>query len=297
VFLLIPGCADLHQHDFDKSNVVTESDNMPLHNDLCDAIYVITLDRTPERFNKLKKRFHEAGIDNVTRFHAVDGFGVVLVNKATGNVTSGKPAMLKIRKYLFAEKPAMYHVSYGGKYKDAEFDLSSKFRRLSAGEIGVTFSHRAVWLDVVENNYKRVIVFEDDVIPMPGFKKKLQQLLQNIPNDADITFLIVGRRKEKRASYPKIENIFRDFDNVPNNEFVAKIQPNNLVYGMYGYVIDPIGAKKLLNMSKTVKYAIDDIVYQRGGVNAGKLKAYVAKQKLCSVSMADSEIKKMGRSF
>ncbi|GHU16833.1 hypothetical protein FACS189472_02770 [Alphaproteobacteria bacterium] len=258
-----------------------------------DAIYVISLDRTPERFAKTKKLLKENGIE-ANRFQAVDGYDIILTNKNTGEVISGKEAMSNIREYTWNRRPVFYHVSYNGKYKESEFDLLVQDRQFSAGEIGVAYSHRAIWSDVVKNHYSRVLVFEDDMVPLKNFKKNLFDLLNNIPNDADVVFISIGQRKDKSYYYPCIDKIFRDFDKVPGNEFVAKIQATNKVYGMFAYIIGESGAQKLLEKSNSIACPIDDIVLSQ---NAGTMNLYVAKKKFCSVIFSGSEIKKMGRSF
>ncbi|MCR5225168.1 MAG: hypothetical protein K6C34_03735 [Alphaproteobacteria bacterium] len=40
------------------------------------------------------------------------------------------------------------------------------------------------------------------------------------------------------------------------------------------------------------KFPIDDIVYQQGGINTGKVNGYVAIKKLLEPKLTDSEIKK-----
>ncbi len=260
-----------------------------------DAIYVISLDRTPDRFNSIKKRLNDFELEPL-RFSAVDGYDISLTNKKTGEIICGKQKMQNIKKYANI-KSELYHVEYNEKYKDAEFDLSTKNSNFSAGEIGVTFSHRAIWADVIKNKYKKVIVFEDDAIPLKNFKENLFDLLKNIPQDSDITFISVGIRKDKSYYYPDIDKIFRDFDNVPNNKFVAKIQSTNRIYGMFAYIVGENGAKKLLDITNTVNYPLDDIVFQQDGINNGKIKGYTSRKKICSVSFSDSEIKKMGRTY
>ncbi|MDR1235920.1 MAG: glycosyltransferase family 25 protein [Holosporaceae bacterium] len=261
-----------------------------------DIVYVINLDRTPERFEKTNDQLCKSGI-KCLRFSAVDGYLVKLSDQSSGEVISGKESGEKIKKYFREKHPVLYRVTYGGKYKSAEFDLFVKYRRFSAGEIGVTYSHRAIWADVVKNNRQNVVVFEDDVILSENFKKDLEELIHNIPEDADITFIGVGRRPDKRISYPNIDNIFRNFDHVPGNDVVAKIQPTNFVYGMYAYIVSAKGAKKLLELTNRSEYQVDDIIFQQGGINKGIIKAYVAKKKMCYPDCTNSEIRKMGRSF
>jgi GR25 family glycosyltransferase involved in LPS biosynthesis len=290
---ILGGCADRSQ---DRS-VATDNAAMKKskENLLYDAVYVINLDRTPQRFLKIKERLNNEGIEPV-RFRAIDGFEIFLTDKKTGEVIAGKETMKNIGSYTWNKRPVLYHVSYNGKHKEAEFDLLVKYRKFSAGEIGVTFSHRAIWIDIVKHHYKRAIVFEDDAIPLKNFKKDLKNLLENNPTDSDITMISVGRLKDKLFNYPCIDNIFRDFDHVPNNNFVAKIQPTNRVYGSFAYIVGESGAKKLLEESNPILYPIDDIIFQQNG-KKHKINAYVSKKKICTVDFSDSEIKKMGRPF
>jgi GR25 family glycosyltransferase involved in LPS biosynthesis len=65
---------------------------------------------------------------------------------------------------------------------------------------------------------------------------------------------------------------------------------------MFAYIVGESGAKKLLNITNKVNYPIDDIVFQQGGINNGKIKGYTSRKKICSVSFSDSEIKKNGSS-
>jgi hypothetical protein len=66
---------------------------------------------------------------------------------------------------------------------------------------------------------------------------------------------------------------------------------------MFAYIVGEEGAKKLISQTNLLEYPLDDVVLQKGGLEIGKLKAYVAKKKFCSVSFSDSEITKMGRPF
>jgi glycosyl transferase family 25 len=261
-----------------------------------DKVYVINLDRTPERYENVRSQLLANGIAD-TRFSAVDGYLVRLTVQSTGQIISGKEALSNLWNSIWDARPLLLHVDYNGTYKTAEFDQSVKDRKISAGEIGVTFSHRAIWSETAKNNYKNVVVFEDDVILSEDFRANLAELTKNIPEDADITFISVGRRRDKVCDYPNIDNIFRDFDHVKGNDVVAKIQPTNLLFGTWAYIVSAKGAKKLLELTERCESSVDDIIFQRGGVNKGTIKAYIAKKKMCVPVPETSEIKKMGRPF
>jgi GR25 family glycosyltransferase involved in LPS biosynthesis len=57
--------------------------------------------------------------------------------------------------------------------------------KISKGEYGCSDSHIRIWKDVVEKDYKTALVFEDDVIILPNFVLKLEQVLNELPDDWD----------------------------------------------------------------------------------------------------------------
>ena len=69
--------------------------------------------------------------------------------------------------------------------------LSEGFgRRLSAAEISLVLKHRWIYEDVVSKGYSSVVVFEDDIILVDGFREKLDAYLSQLPSDFD--FLWIG---------------------------------------------------------------------------------------------------------
>ncbi len=255
-------------------------------------IFIINLDRTPKRFEFIKKQLDPYKLE-YERFSAIDGYKIEFKNVKTGKLLT--PEQKKdFYKFSWNHKPCKYDVLLNNNRLIQLFIKKAKF---SLGEIGVTCSHRAIWKLMIERNYEQVIVFEDDVILENNFKENLQKFLADLPEDWDIAFLGVGRRNNKYEYFVSVGEIFRDLDNIEGHPFVAKIQPTNLTYGMYGYVINQKGAKKLLQLTDFSDMPLDDIVFQNGGINTGKVKGYVSMKKLLEPKLNDSEIKRMGRSY
>lgn len=255
-------------------------------------IYVISLDRTPERFSFVKKQFDEQGIE-CERFKAIDGYELDFQNTETEKFLSAEEKK-DFRNYSWENKPAKYNVVLHGR---SLMQIIVDKTPLSLGEVGVACSHREIWKELIKNKYDKVMVFEDDVVLDEDFRSNLREYISDLPDDWDIAFLGVGRRNNKYGYFVCVGEIFRDIDNVEGHPFVAKIQPTNLVYGLYGYIINRKGAKKLLDLTDTSDYPIDDMVFQQGGINTGKIKGYVAMKKMVEPKCANSEIKRMGRSY
>ncbi|KAM7304622.1 procollagen galactosyltransferase 1-A [Ixodes scapularis] len=53
-------------------------------------------------------------------------------------------------------------------------------RPITAGEIGCFMSHYNIWKDMVENQHRTAIVFEDDIRFEPYFRSKLSALLTEV---------------------------------------------------------------------------------------------------------------------
>ncbi|CAC5356570.1 GLT25D [Mytilus coruscus] len=102
-----------------------------------DKIYIVNLERRPERRQRIEKILAELKLD-YSIFSAVDG------------------------------------------------------RNMTYGEVGCTLSHYFIWKDMIANNYKRILIIEDDASFFPMFRKKWSRAFADIeefvPN-WDLVFL------------------------------------------------------------------------------------------------------------
>ena len=127
-----------------------------------DQIYVINLDKRPDRLSNIKAIFNALQIQ-FTRMPAVDG---------TLHVTS---------QYLKYQ---------GIRMMEGFSDHISKNRPLTLGEIGCFMSHYNIWNIVVEKNLKDVIIFEDDIRLEPFFKQRFKTIRKVLDHmDWDLVYL------------------------------------------------------------------------------------------------------------
>ena len=138
--------------------------------------------------------------------------------------------------------------------------------------------HRKIWQKIVDGDETQIMILEDNVYFEKKFKRRLQQYMQDLPQDWDIAFLVI------------VGDIFRDIDEVKGHPYVAQIQKTNRVYGLYGYVINKKGAEKLLNITKNTSTDISDTIFQKGGINTGYIKAYVSMFKLLEPKLTKAEL-------
>ncbi len=131
-----------------------------------DRVYLINLDRRPDRLRNMEAIFNELNV-RFERVNAVDG---------KKDVNEAYLQGLGIKMMVEFSEP--YHG-----------------RPLTYGEIGCFMSHYNVWKDVIQSNHQEVLVFEDDVRFEPFFKQKLSAVRQELVHlalDWDLIFL--GRK-------------------------------------------------------------------------------------------------------
>jgi glycosyl transferase family 25 len=121
--------------------------------------------------------------------------------------------------------------------------------RLTGGEIACLLSHRACWTIVAGDDAPYAAIFEDDAV----FCARAGALLGNadwIPADADIikleTFFqktIVGRKRIPAGPGFSVSRLFADH------------------MGTGGYIISKRTASDLIEASKEIRTAVDDLVF------------------------------------
>lgn len=269
------------------------SSNTNGQGDIDAPIYVINLDRSPDRLKLVDEQMKQYGL-KYTRFQAVDGYALKIV--IDGEKHYGKENLKKIFPQGIFVMSSKNIKIVSDLYEEAAFFLKMspvffKFRKqiglpLSFGELGVTYSHRAIWLDIVKNNYDKAIIFEDDVLFADNFRKKLLNVLKNIPKDADIVLLGWNAYHDDDC-WSK-----RPIGVEPVNEVLGSYNVKNIM-GAYSYIITRIGAKKLIektqNISEPIDLKLEDLRRKK------ELIIYFPYRKIVTVNSEESIINEMGR--
>ncbi|KAL5012579.1 hypothetical protein ScPMuIL_011130 [Solemya velum] len=135
-----------------------------------DQVYMINLVRRQERRDRMMKSFDILGIDAKV-LDAVDG---KLLNETY---------LKKLGVQMMPGYADPYHV-----------------RPLTMGEIGCFLSHYKIWEDMLDNNYERIIVFEDDVRFEPYFRRKFFNMMREVDTKVpDWDLLYIGRKRLHRS--------------------------------------------------------------------------------------------------
>jgi glycosyl transferase, family 25 len=78
-----------------------------------------------------------------------------------------------------------------GTYDEAKALKDNRYgiRKLLAGEVACSWSHRNIYQTMLDNNYHRVLIFEDDVVPNLQTLELLPTTLQQLPNNWELCYL------------------------------------------------------------------------------------------------------------
>lgn len=109
---------------------------------------------------------------------------------------------------------------------------------LTKGAIGCAMSHKTIWEEVAETEKDLVLILEDDAVILPGFTQKISDIISELPDEWDILYLGSDQHTVEKYLSPHLA------------------QPSR-IYGLFGYVINWQGAKRLLKQCFPLRYQID----------------------------------------
>ncbi len=207
-----------------------------------DKVLVLTVPRFKERQEKVKERL--AGI-SFEFFYGVDKNDLDAPAIAA-NYQYDKKNSLAIRQY---------------------------FPPLNTGEIACSLSHRNIYQAMIDNNWKRVLVFEDDVVPDPANLPLLFTAVKELPVDWELFYLgylknekVTPGLRVKQAWYNIISRL--GFARMPlkmiRNRLPKKFSSSLMKAGFHdcthAYAVSLEGAKKLVKAQTPVIYRADNLL-------------------------------------
>lgn len=159
------------------------------------------------------------------------------------------------------------------------------------GHIGCSLSHRALYEEIGRNGWRRVVVFEDDVLPVPGALDHLPDVLRQLPEDWELCYLGYWR-----SAAPTLGDRMRQALYVGLSPFrlvrwrpceamrllPRRFSPNLWRAGRHlcthAYAVSAAGARKLLEAQTPVAFNSDQLLVYL--VLRGRLSAYAAEPKV-----------------
>lgn len=181
-------------------------------------------------------------------------------------------------------KISMESVKEDGIY---DHDAAAKVERLNKplnlGEVACSISHRIVYDAMVKNNWKKVLVLEDDVLPVYDQLHLLKQALKELPADWELVYLgylkhekVTPSLKLKQLFYKLISSVglmkwsYTMVSNLLPKPYSKHLKKAGFHDCTHAYAVTLEGAKKLLAAQTPIVYRADDLLsytIMKGGFN------------------------------
>lgn len=158
---------------------------------------------------------------------------------------------------------------------------------LNEGQLACALSHRRIYEEMVSKGYKRVLVFEDDVVPCFDRLSQLPGALQQLPNDWELVYLGYTKNEDitlKQQLKQQFYNVVSPFGLLRWSRQEASryaprpFSPNLRVAGLHdcthAYAVSLAGAQKLTDAQKPIVASADALMSVL--VLNGQLNAYAS---------------------
>ncbi len=163
-------------------------------------------------------------------------------------------------------------------------------KALNEGEIACSLSHRSIYAAMIENNWQKVLILEDDVLPVFSKLEFLPQALKELPADWSLVYLgylkhekITASLKIKQFFYKLISpfGLMKWSYTMVKNMLPRPYSPHLKKAGFHdcthAYAISLHAAKALLAAQSPVVYRADDLLSAL--TLKGQLNAFVTEPK------------------
>ena len=107
----------------------------------------------------------------------------------------------------------------------------TKHYQLTKGGIGCYLSHVKIWENILKNNYKYALIFEDDAKVPPNISKIIETELKFIPNDWDIVLLgYICNKCMKFENYNTVERFMLTHCYLISYDCIVKIMKTETLF-------------------------------------------------------------------
>lgn len=161
-----------------------------------------------------------------------------------------------------------------GIYDEAAAKKIHRYNKpMNPGQIGCSWSHRCIYEDVLAKGYNRVLIFEDDALPEPSALQHTQQIVDELPKDADLLFWGYGDQYVPGKISRLTQLVYHVQHSLGllkwNHTMISNLYPKPFSEHLftagfhdftYAYAITREGAAKLLELQTPIKYIADNLL-------------------------------------
>lgn len=168
--------------------------------------------------------------------------------------------------------------------------LQRQGKALNLGEIACSLSHRNLYAAMIENGWKKLLILEDDVLPVIESMNELPAALEELPEDWELVYLgylkhekVTAGLKVKQFFYKILSAVglmawtYKMVTNLLPKRYSTHLKKAGFHDCTHAYAVSLEGAKKLLAAQTPVVYRADDLL--SATIMKGELKAFVTQPK------------------
>lgn len=178
-----------------------------------------------------------------------------------------------------------------GIYNEAQAKKNQRQgKALNPGEIACSLSHRMLYEEMIKQQWQKVLVLEDDVLPLVDNIAALPQALQELPAGWELVYLgylkheqVTAGLKTKQLFYKIASALglmkwsYKMVSNLLPKPYSRHLKKAGFHDCTHAYAITLPAAKKLLAAQTPVVYRADDLLSST--IMKGELKAFVTEPK------------------
>lgn len=178
-----------------------------------------------------------------------------------------------------------------GTYDEAKaIKLQRQGKPLNSGELACSLSHRSVYSEMIKNNWQRVLILEDDVVPVEENFTLLTTAVNELPQDWELVYfgylkneMVTAKAKRKQWFYKIISSLglmkwsYTMVSNMLPQAFSKHLRKAGFHDCTHAYAITLPAAQKLYAAQNPVVYRADDLLSHT--ILKGELKAFVTEPK------------------
>lgn len=144
---------------------------------------------------------------------------------------------------------------------------------MNTTQIGCAWSHRLVYEDMLQNNYERVLILEDDIVANKEGLAQVQEMIKQLPEDWELWYLDYHKnlRRDFGTWLSQVWNHTKHAlgklkwtHKMINNTYARKHKPNLFVAGHHqfasAYAISRSGAEKLVKLQTPLAFQSDHLL-------------------------------------
>lgn len=222
-----------------------------------------------------------------------DKIYVLTIPSATDRHKEFAAAMKGLRFEFFygIEKQTLdhAHLKESGVYDDELAKEKQRYEKsMTIGEIACAIGHRKIYEDIIANNIKRALIFEDDVFPLRDNIQYIPQIWATLPEDWNVLFFDYDKNEKKVPLKQTVYHVqhFLGFlkwnHTVIKNLFPREVNKFWKTAGYHdfadAYAITNEAAHKLIELQTPLSVVADNLL--ANAVTREQLRGYISIPKL-----------------